>query len=50
MKTRLKSLAKDKETEPAAIKKLYEVALHRLQPIGLVVLWPESRVGNGGGR
>ncbi len=47
---RLEGLAKDKQTEPAAIKQLYEVALHRLQPVGLVVLWPESRLGNGGGR
>ena len=47
MKTRLAELDKEKETEPAAVQALYEVVLKRLQPVGLVVLWPESRLGNG---
>ncbi|HEY4119068.1 MAG TPA: DISARM system SNF2-like helicase DrmD [Byssovorax sp.] len=29
--------------EPAAIEALYRVALRRLEPVGLVVLWPEGR-------
>jgi hypothetical protein len=45
MQERLERLTKEKETEPSEVKKLYEVALHRLQPVGLVVLWPESRIG-----
>jgi hypothetical protein len=31
------------ECEPAHIEALYKVALRRLQPVGLVFLWPESR-------
>jgi len=31
------------ETEPKQIEALYQVVLHRLEPVGLVVLWPENR-------
>lgn len=48
MQARVKTLAQEKETEPANVRSLYDVKLHRLQPVGLVVLWPESRLGNGG--
>jgi hypothetical protein len=27
----------------AQLESLYRVALHRLEPVGLVVLWPETR-------
>ncbi len=37
------SLQRELETEPKQIESLYEVALHRLEPVGLVVLWPETR-------
>ena len=29
--------------EPAEIRGLYEVSLRRLEPVGLVYLWPETR-------
>ncbi len=35
-------LAKELETEPAAIEALYEVRMQRLTPVGLVVAWPEA--------
>jgi hypothetical protein len=35
-------LAKELESEPAAIEALYDVRMQRLTPVGLVVAWPES--------
>ena len=43
MQTRLAAIEHEIETEPAQIRSLYEVALERLEPIGLVYLWPETR-------
>ena len=31
------------ETEPVQIRDLYRIALRRLEPVGLVYLWPEIR-------
>jgi superfamily II DNA/RNA helicase len=50
MQMRLAGLTRELETEPLAVRSLYDVVLHRLQPVGLVVLWPESRLGANGGR
>lgn len=43
MHTRLSAIDHEIETEPAQIRSLYEVALKRLEPVGLVYLWPETR-------
>ena len=43
MDERLDALKKEADHEPASIEALYRVALHRLAPVGLVVLWPETR-------
>jgi ERCC4-related helicase len=43
MDSRLVSIEREIEREPAQIEALYEVALRRLEPVGLVFLWPESR-------
>lgn len=40
---RTASIVKDIETEPAAIEALYDVRLRRLEPVGLVYIWPETR-------
>jgi hypothetical protein len=40
---RLVSIQGEFEREPAQIRDLYRVALRRLEPVGLVVLWPETR-------
>jgi superfamily II DNA/RNA helicase len=40
---RLKSIEKDLENEPDQIANLYDVVLNRLEPVGLVFLWPEVR-------
>jgi hypothetical protein len=40
---RLVSIQRELGTEPAQIRELYRVALRRLEPVGLVVLWPETR-------
>jgi hypothetical protein len=40
---RLVSMQLDLEREPRAIRDIYRVALRRLEPVGLVVLWPETR-------
>ena len=34
---------RDHRFEPAEIRGLYEVSLRRLEPVGLVYLWPETR-------
>ncbi len=43
MKQRLKEIDSEISTEPAQLKSLYEVVLPRLEPVGLVYLWPETR-------
>jgi hypothetical protein len=43
MDERLVSIEREIEREPAQIEALYKVALRRLEPVGLVFLWPETR-------
>lgn len=43
MQRRLDALGSELEREPRQIEALYQVQLHRLQPVGLVVLWPSTR-------
>jgi hypothetical protein len=43
MDRRLTSIEQEIEREPKQIEALYEVALRRLEPVGLVFLWPETR-------
>ena len=40
---RLTDLERELETEPARIRALYQVAARRIEPVGLVYLWPISR-------
>jgi ERCC4-related helicase len=40
---RLVKIQTELETEPQQIRELYKVELSRLTPVGLVVLWPETR-------
>ncbi len=44
MKDRLDAIAAELDSEPAELKSLYEVALQRLEPVGLVYLWPTTRL------
>jgi len=37
---RLESLGKELETEPGRIRELYQVKARRIEPVGLVYLWP----------
>lgn len=41
-RTRLEQFARDLEQEPGRIRDFYEVRAHRVEPVGLVYLWPES--------
>ena len=41
MRTRLKAIAAEVQSEPRAIEALYDVRMTRLSPVGLVVTWPE---------
>ena len=43
MEHRLLSIDREIREEPADLKSLYQVSLRRLQPVGLVVLWPKAR-------
>jgi hypothetical protein len=43
MGERLVSIQLELELEPPQIEALYKVALRRLEPVGMVVLWPETR-------
>jgi hypothetical protein len=43
MRERLVKLEKEMETEPGQIEQGYEVVARRLEPIGLVYLWPHTR-------
>jgi hypothetical protein len=44
MKARLRAITTELATEPVQIEALYRVALVRLEPVGLIYLWPESRI------
>jgi hypothetical protein len=41
-RTRLQQFERDLETEPCRIREFYEVKVTRIEPVGLVYLWPES--------
>jgi superfamily II DNA or RNA helicase len=41
-RTRLDQFDRDLEREPARIREFYEVRAKRIEPVGLVYLWPES--------
>ena len=43
MEYRLQAIEQEIQTEPEDLKSLYQVSLRRLQPVGLVVLWPKAR-------
>jgi hypothetical protein len=43
MDDRLASIEKEITEEPKQIEAIYKVALRRLEPVGLVFLWPETR-------
>lgn len=43
MARRLDAIEREIEEEPEDLKSIYQVSLRRLQPVGLVVLWPKSR-------
>ncbi|MGO9833387.1 MAG: DISARM system SNF2-like helicase DrmD [Polyangiaceae bacterium] len=43
MAIRLTAIAKEISSEPEAIGRTYEVVLRRLEPVGLVYLWPTTR-------
>lgn len=43
MERRLREMAAELDREPALVEKSYEVILHRLEPVGLVYLWPANR-------
>ena len=43
MDDRLISIEREIEREPKQIEALYKVTLRRLEPVGLVFLWPETR-------
>ena len=39
---RLQQLEKEIETEPARIRDVYQVRARRIEPVGLIYLWPET--------
>ncbi len=43
MERRLTAIDNEIETEPQQIEELYQVAVRRLEPVGLVFLWPATR-------
>lgn len=43
MENHLPAIDRELETEPEPIRQLYRVELRRLEPVGLVYLWPETR-------
>jgi hypothetical protein len=43
MEHRLSAIDREIVEEPQDLKAIYQVSLRRLQPVGLVVLWPKSR-------
>ncbi len=42
LKQRLGEIGAELDTEPDAIRKGYDVVLHRFEPVGLAYLWPTS--------
>jgi SNF2-related domain/Helicase conserved C-terminal domain len=45
MKRRLVAIQEELESEPAQLKALYDVVLTRREPVGLVYLWPVTKLG-----
>ena len=43
MELRLQAIDREIQEEPEDLKSLYHVSLRRLEPVGLVVLWPKTR-------
>jgi hypothetical protein len=43
MNARLSEIDGEIETQPRDIEGLYQVMLRRLEPVGLVYLWPSTR-------
>jgi hypothetical protein len=43
MEGRLRAIDKEIAVEPDQIRDIYRVVLRRLQPVGLIYLWPETR-------
>jgi hypothetical protein len=43
MERRLERLAKEIDSEPAELPALYRVATRKLEPVGMVYLWPGTR-------
>jgi hypothetical protein len=41
-RTRLEQFDRDLEREPQRIREFYEVRAKRIEPVGLVYLWPET--------
>ena len=41
-RTRLDQFDRDLDQEPARIRAFYEVQARRVEPVGLVYLWPET--------
>jgi hypothetical protein len=39
---RLDQFERDLEREPQRVREFYEVRAHRIEPMGLVYLWPET--------
>ena len=39
---RIESFDQDIESEPGRVKELFEVATRRVEPLGLVYLWPDT--------
>ena len=44
MRGRLVAIERELESEPAEIESLYQVSLQRLEPVGMVYLWPVTRM------
>jgi hypothetical protein len=43
LQQRLERLEREREEEPAEIVAGYEVVTRRLEPLGMVYLWPQNR-------
>ena len=41
-RTRLDQFDRDLEREPQRVREFYEVRAQRVEPVGLVYLWPET--------
>ena len=41
-RVRLEQFDRDLETEPQRVRAFYEVRAKRVEPVGLVYLWPET--------